>query len=174
MVAEQEGWRLLPRALKVEGDEETLEYALVEGRFALHKGKASTIGTSLEVDFNETGVRVMEGEPIGHPVSGDHLSPVYRLGSNGPRAVPTGLIFVRMTNGRPLATAREDLEAAGYRIREVLSYAPDAGFVVSSSGELPEALAGTDRLRAVAGVARVEPQMLIERIASPVQEQNPS
>ena len=62
----------------------------------------------------------------------------------------------------PAAHAAE-LETAGYRLLEALSYAPHAGWVAARTDDVADSLGGMARLREIRGVEHVEPQMLTAR-----------
>ena len=98
--------------------------------------------------------------------SGPHDStkpPVYVLSSGGQPARPTGRVLVRFADPAALARHRKDIEAAGYVIEEVLSYAPQAAWVRAASGNPAEALSAISALERMPEVEEVEPQMLRAR-----------
>ncbi len=95
---------------------------------------------------------------------GESLQPSYELsGGGGAPATPTGRILVRFADAAALVKGRNKIEAAGYKIEEVLSYAPQAAWVSAASGDSGEGLSGLARLEAIAGIEEVEPQMLRPR-----------
>jgi hypothetical protein len=89
--------------------------------------------------------------------------PVYVLSSGGQPARPTGRVLVRFADPAALVRHRKDIEAAGYIIEEVLSYAPQAAWVRAASGDPAEALGAISALERMAEVEEVEPQMLRAR-----------
>jgi hypothetical protein len=89
------------------------------------------------------------------------VGPVYRLGADGPLAVPTGLVFARFREGVAVESRRDELERAGYEVVEVPSYAPHAAWLRARSGEIADALADTAALEALPDMEGVEPQMLM-------------
>lgn len=91
--------------------------------------------------------------------------PVYRVGARGPLAVPTGKVFVRFAEGQSVDGHRQEIEDAGFRIIEALSYAPQAGWLEASSGEITDAISRFADLNRISGIETVEPQMLMERQA---------
>jgi hypothetical protein len=91
---------------------------------------------------------------------GKQVCAVYRVGQSGPLAVPTGQVFVRFEDNTLLRDRAEEIASAGFTIRQVLSYAPQAGWVHPTSGYVQDALQGYSRLEQIAGVHAVEPQML--------------
>jgi hypothetical protein len=91
------------------------------------------------------------------------LQPTYELTPGGGIATPTGRILVRFADPAALEKHKKDIEAAGFKIEEILSYAPQAAWVSAASGLPGEALAGVSKLAAIAGIEEVEPQMLRPR-----------
>jgi hypothetical protein len=89
------------------------------------------------------------------------VGPVYRR-SGGSLAVPTGRVFVRLGEGESVRTRTSELEAAGFQVEEVPSYAPHAAWVRPASGRIADALGSLDRLRRLPGVEHVEPQLVGE------------
>jgi len=96
--------------------------------------------------------------PTGHASGG----PVYRRGPGGDVVVPTGRVLVRLRPGDEVDAHRAELEAAGYTIDSVLSYAPHAAWVRAASGQTADALGHLDALAQLPGVEHVEPQMIGE------------
>lgn len=94
-----------------------------------------------------------------HPLP-DGACPVYALGKKGPPAVATGRIFVRFADHVMLEDRKADLQDAGYRIEEVLDFAPHSGWVTAINGGPARSLSSIDRLEGLDGVVVVEPQML--------------
>jgi hypothetical protein len=90
------------------------------------------------------------------------VAPVYRLGKDGPLAVPTGRVFVRFRDGVSVESRRDALQRAGYEVVEIPSYAPNAAWLRARSGDLADSLAETGALEALSDVENVEPQMLMQ------------
>ena len=105
---------------------------------------------------------VYEGEP-GPDAPPTDVGPVYSLGRDGPLAVPTGRVLVRMTAPVTPAERRAEFAKAGFEIERTLSYAPDAAWLRPSRGGVARGLLGLAALQQIAGVAHVEPQMLLAR-----------
>jgi hypothetical protein len=88
--------------------------------------------------------------------------PAYEL-SGGTPATPTGRILVRFKDAAALQASRKEIEAAGYKIEELLSYAPQAAWVRAASGDTAESLTRIAMLESLNGVEEIEPQMLRPR-----------
>jgi hypothetical protein len=86
--------------------------------------------------------------------------PVYRRVPSGEVVVPTGRVLVSFAEDDSAAKHEEDLQAAGYVVDQVLSYAPHAAWVRAATGDVTTALRSLDALAKVAGVVAVEPQMI--------------
>lgn len=105
-------------------------------------------------------IAVFRGEANADAVRAGKVGPVYQLGSGGTVAVPTGRVFLRFRAGVEAATRRPEIEAAGYRLEEVPSYASHAAWLLPKKGDIAGALAGIDELKKLPDVEAVEPEML--------------
>ena len=145
-----------------------LRYKRLPNLFAVHGQVPDSVRRSASLLLDEGAVAVVRGVPGGgseaEALGAQAVTPVYGLGANGAPAVPTGLVLVRFADEVPVEQRREELARAGYVVAEVLSYAPQAAWVRARDGDIAAALAGIDRLKAIPGVANVEPQMLRERV----------
>jgi len=86
---------------------------------------------------------------------------VYRTGENGPLAVPTGLVFVRLSSDQDLQARSPDLAAAGFEIDKISSAGKNAGWVRHVSGQIDQSLQDFPALSQLADAVVVEPQMLM-------------
>jgi hypothetical protein len=93
-------------------------------------------------------------------VHGTQPTPVYSPGQGPSLAVPTGLVFVRLSPDLKIEDRTKNFEDAGYKLAKTVSYAPNAGWLRPTSGKLSDALANASKLNGVAGIENVEPQML--------------
>lgn len=100
----------------------------------------------------------------GAPRAADGLvTPVYAAGDGGPLAIPTGRIFVRLTDGVRADERGRQFRSAGFEIDQTPAYAPNAAWLRPTQGGIERALPALDALRALADVVHVEPQMLMQR-----------
>src|SRR5687768_7748473 len=88
--------------------------------------------------------------------------PVYRRPS-GALLFPTGRVLVRFPKGDRVDAHAAELAGAGYELDQALGFAPQAGYVRAPGGDPGAGLAGIERLRGLAGVEHVEPEVLMER-----------
>ena len=102
-------------------------------------------------------VHEIEGEIAARPGSPEGRLPVYES-ENGRLVFPTGKVWVRFAKGTDARDRAADLATAGYTIDSVPGYAPHGAFVVGE--DAAAALTGLERLRALAGVEHVEPQVV--------------
>ena len=130
----------------------------VPGWYAVHGPRADDEPTEPIAEFDDGAIRVFKGEP---PTAGG-IGPVYADVEGGPPVVPTGRALVRFADGERAAERASDLEAAGFEVDEVLSYAPQAAWVRPSSGQVADAVDRLSDLAAIEGVVHVEPQLLRE------------
>ncbi len=97
------------------------------------------------------------------PAQGPQARVIYRDPASGQVVVPSGRVLVRFADGVNAQDRAPALHAAGYRITQVLSYAPQAAWVESLSQDSGAALGGLQALEALADVKNVEPQWLSPR-----------
>ena len=116
-------------------------------------------------ELREEGLAVCRRQAAASiPVEATHeLTPVYRLGAEGPLAVPSGRVFVRFSEGTSMSDRRAEVEAAGFEIDDILSYAPQAGWLSPRSGRVADALRRFPALARIAYAEAVEPQLLMQR-----------
>jgi hypothetical protein len=123
-------------------------------------GKRSTAGAvTTMADSAQTHFAVFHGTPN----EGVDAEPVYSAGRNGPLAVPTGRIFVRLEDGLTPEERRGEFASLGLEIEKTLSYAPNAAWLCPVHGGAAEALRLLSEVEKVPGVVHCEPQMLMQR-----------
>ena len=129
--------------------------------FAVHQARKRPAAGSVTTmaDSAETRFAVFQGEPG----PGIDAGPVYSSGRDGPLAVPTGRVFVRLAAGVTPDERRADFAAMGFEIEKTMSYAPNAAWLRPTTGGAAMALRALGKLEKVPGVVHVEPQMLLER-----------
>jgi hypothetical protein len=88
---------------------------------------------------------------------------VYSVGPDGPLAVPTGRVLVRLAKGMSPEARKQEFASAGYEIETTLPYAPSAAWLKPQHGGVAHALSNLDALGKMPGVDHVEPQLLMER-----------
>lgn len=134
------------------------ELERVGGLFALHGAGDAAGGEPL---FSLAGGRIAVVRGDMKSASGE-VSPVYAT-PGGPLSVPTGRLFVRFRAGVSAEQKRAELASAGYRIERVPGYAPHTAWVRSTEDTIASTLNGVPRLRALAELEHVEPEMLTRR-----------
>jgi hypothetical protein len=105
---------------------------------------------------------VYRSEP-GEAVSEGEVGPVYSAGPDGPLAVPTGRVLVRLAKGLKPQERSPEFASAGFEIERTLPYAPSAAWLRPREGGMAQALSNLDALEKTPGVEHVEPQLLMER-----------
>jgi hypothetical protein len=136
--------------------ERALMYRRQDDMYALRGAKIATLGA--EVVMHETvTIAVFPGTPPTKEPSGAELVAVYRLAA-GPPAVPSGRVFVRLSEGIRFTARTDAFERLGYRVTEALGYAPHAGWLEGPS--IADALRLLPKLARLRDVENVEPQML--------------
>jgi len=134
-------------------------YRLVSDAFAIHGTVPAAIRNSVFADLDDGAISFVRGVP-DPSLPADRITPLYSLSASGTPAAPTGRLLVRFAQGDQANAHRAEVEGAGYRIVEILAYAPEAAWVESADGSIAHALARLGELESVAGVANVEPQMV--------------
>ena len=105
---------------------------------------------------------IYEGQPRTQ-TDASRAGPVYSAGPAGPLAVPTGRVFVRLSEGAHAEDRRRQFEAAGFEIERVPSYALHTAWLVPRNGGVAHALPALADLERVPDVVHVEPQLLMGR-----------
>lgn len=150
----------VPLRLAVSSEQTGLSYEIADELVATHGGPEPTSGNPLQL---AGGIAVVpKAEGIRGTGEQAPVGPVYRRMPGGSVVVPTGRVLVRFAEGDSAERHRDDVNAAGYDIDEVLSYAPHAAWVRARTGDICDALAGLDELAAQPGVENVEPQVVGE------------
>jgi hypothetical protein len=146
--------RSAPAVLEL-GDDPAATSRLDETLVAVQGGSPTPAVTSFE------GGNLVVA-PVGSapgPGEGARIGPVYRQRSGG-LAVPTGRVLVRFRPDDSPRAHAEALDEAGFKLDEILGYAPHAAWVRPHSEEAVAALDGLGKLRSLPGVEHVEPQVL--------------
>lgn len=120
-----------------------------------------------QLAFSVTGddgarIDVYRGTPDAAP-SGRGVRPVYVERLSQRAVVPSGRALVRFVEGVEAAARSSQLQAAGYRIVEVLGYAPHCAWVEAADGDPAASLRDIAMLERLADVVNVEPQWLAPR-----------
>ena len=124
---------------------------------------AATAGAVASIPDGNTTITIHKGEPPPSEGAPAEVGPVYSAGPDGPLAVPTGRVLVRLSDGIRAEDRRAVFEAAGFRIDQTLSYAPQAAWLQPSQGGVAAALQGLPDLGRLPDVVHVEPQLLMPR-----------
>ena len=137
-------------------------YKLSPELYAVHGRRSGTPAPGADDLFNDGKIAVYRGAPDKAAAEApEELGPVYTLQPGGSPAVPTGLVFIRLRDGVPIAASEAEITNAGYEIAERVEYAPNAAWLRARSGDIADALKGIERLTSIPDVENVEPQMLM-------------
>jgi hypothetical protein len=140
-------------------DAQHFAYVPLPDHYAVHDRAPGTPAPGAVLLLEDGAIAVFRGAPDERTRGSASVGPVYRS-DQGRLAVPTGRVLVRFSEGVQAASRRDDLEQAGFEIEETLAYAPQAAWVRCKEGGVADALAYVARLRKLADVENVEPQML--------------
>jgi hypothetical protein len=136
-------------------------FSLKRGYYATHRANADAAQGS-EVVFEDGAIAVFKGEPPQSRDLQSSIGPVYELGPGGSLAVPTGLVFIRFRKGVDATSKKQEIELAGYQLKEVVPYAPNAAWLEAQSSSIADGLARLSRLADLPDAESVEPQMLMK------------
>jgi len=152
-----------PREFAVQAAGVTTRYELADDYYVVFGQGSQETHLNVAFRIEEGNITVCRGVPSKgalHP-DGTKISAVYRREHNGPFAVPTGEVFIRFEENTRMEPRRAEIEKAGFTIRQVLSYAPHAGWVRPTSGRISDAIIQYARLKQIDGIQLVQPQMLM-------------
>jgi hypothetical protein len=155
--------RKKPRQAEKRPEAERSAFTPLADHFAVHDRPPGTPAPEAELLLEEGSVAVFRGTPDDRTRGRARLGPVYRSAS-GRLSVPTGRVLLRFRDGVSAESRRQEIEAAGYQIEEVLPYAAHAAWVRRASGGISESVAGAETLRKLADVEQVEPQLLSQSV----------
>lgn len=149
-----------PESIPLANDAGGQSYLKSDSMYAVF-GEARGSDTIL-FTFEKPKAVVCSGIPSDSPDPGSESNfvPVYQVNGQGPPSIPTGEILVRLASERKITEIQGKLEELGYTLKNVLSYAPHAGWVQATSGKIKDSLSGLKNLFGAPGVEHVEPQML--------------
>jgi len=155
-----------PLRMRVEDEGVARDFVRESDCFAIHGPVPSALTKAVLYSFEDPVINVCRGEvsAMAAFLSDLTVTPVYRLGPNGPQGVPSGRVFIRFRSQVSVEGRRQELEACGFFISEPLSYAPHAAWLQSKDGNIATALNGFAKLRALQDVVLVEPQMFMRRV----------
>jgi hypothetical protein len=147
--------RSAPRVIELGGDAaaavELEELVSVQGQ-----APDGTVAT-----FEDGNLAVAPVSSAPDPSDERRIGPVYRQQGGG-LAVPTGRVLVRFAPDDSPQAHSEELSGAGFKVEEVLGYAPHAAWVRPHDEQPVAALSELAKLRSLPGVEHVEPQVLTE------------
>jgi len=131
----------------------------LDERLVAVQGATAQSAAIATFEGGEVVVVAVDSAPM--PGKGGKIGPVYRQQGGG-LAVPTGRVLVRFKPGDDPRAHATELRTAGFKLDEVLPYAPQAVWLSPHNDEPTAALSGIDELRSLPGVEHVEPQVLTE------------
>jgi hypothetical protein len=135
-------------------------FLLKHGYYSQHP--PSDAAEEAELVLEDGSIAVFRGEPPKTREVQSSIGPVYELGPGGSLAVPTGLVFIRFRDEITAGSRLQEIEQAGFELKDVVPYAPNAAWLKARSGSIADSLVGISQLTALADVESVEPQMLMK------------
>lgn len=160
-MADRDGLTGFPRTLRASTADPRAVYRRMPELIAIHERAAPPDGWEVVLTLEDPPIVVCRRDAGALPRALlQSVTPVYALDRRGTPAVPTGLVLVRFRDGIAASTCGDVMSRAGYRIHDVLPYAPSAAWVKAASGGIPASLRGIPALESMPGVVNVEPQMV--------------
>jgi hypothetical protein len=138
-------------------DRPDVRYRINPDYFALPE----TARSSGEAISQFDGYRVYRSKDV--PNAPADALPVYQTAPGGSMMVATGAVLVRFPEGDDVNSRSQDIAAAGYRVTEVLPYAPNAAWVEADTGSPRDALMLLEKLASLSDMENVAPQFVTER-----------
>ena len=138
-------------------DQPDVRYTINPDFFALPETARSSAKPVNEFD----GYRLYRSEDVQRAPA--EALPVYQTAPGGSMMIPTGAVFIRFAERDDVKSRTQDIAAAGYRVTEVLPYAPNAAWVQPDSGSSRDALRLLEKLASLPGMENVAPQFVTER-----------
>jgi hypothetical protein len=138
-------------------DRPDVRYTINPDFFALPETARSSDKPVSEFD----GYRVYRTSEV--PEAPEDALPVYQTSPGGSMMIPTGAVLVRFAERDNVKSRTQEITAAGYRVTEVLPYAPNAAWVQADSGSPRDALRLLEKLASLSGMENVAPQFVTER-----------
>jgi hypothetical protein len=138
-------------------DQPDVRYRINPDYFALPETARSSGKPIRQFD----GYRVYRSEDV--PSAPAEALPVYQTALGGSMMVATGAVFVRFPEGDDVNSRTQDIAAAGYRVTEVLPYAPNAAWLEADTGSPRDALMLLEKLASLSEMENVAPQFVTER-----------
>lgn len=132
-------------------------YVLRTDCYALRGGWHASESERVLFELEEGATAVLRGLPA--PGEEARAVPVYEL-PGGALGVPTGRLFARFREGTDARAQSRVLKGVGYEIVEIPGWAPHAAWIRAAGGDLRRSLENLPALEGVAGIEKVEPQML--------------
>ena len=153
-----------PKKFKASTQHAESHYILQEGLFAIHGEVPLACKGAIVATIEEGKTIICKGNPDELPASINRnvFTPVYALETNGPLAVPTGLILIRYADNVIAASQKNAIQRIGYIIDQELPYAPQALWLKSANNDTAFAINNVSRLEALTDVANVEVQVLMK------------
>jgi hypothetical protein len=79
--------------------------------------------------------------------------------------IPTGRLLVRFADTVSAESRASDLNRAGFRIAQALSYAPNAAWIEATDDGVRAALNNIEQVERLPDVQNVEPQLIAPRVS---------
>jgi hypothetical protein len=140
-------------------------YFIQKNRFAIHGPLPPTLNLPILYKLDQEQITVLTGSPEIINTFEESLiwTPVYGHDDDDLPAVPTGLVFIELEEGKLIEDKRELLLEKRFSILEIIGYAPHCAWLVSDRGDIAEALNHMADLKQIPDVVNIKPQLLRPR-----------
>lgn len=156
-------WKHCPEFIDIDGGNRSVRLLKRGDRYALRGNISERQAGEVETRLPGDDIYILRGVPPSDLLPDVELLPVYAGAENAPPAVVTERLFLRLREGMVIDSLRGAIDTLGFDIDDIPAYAPHSAWLRPKSGHIDEALSKLDRLRALPGAARVEPQLLRPR-----------
>ena len=160
-------WENCPEHIDIGDGKHRTRLLKQNNRFAIKGSKPPRTIGEVEMHLPGDDINIIRGTPSSDAASNYALLPVYAETENSPPTVVTQRIFARLDQDTLFETARESVEALGFRIDDIPSHAPHSAWLEPESGGVGDSLSKLASLRALPRVVNAEPQVLRPRERKP-------
>jgi hypothetical protein len=153
-------WERCPEFIEIDDKDRSIRLLKCGDRYALRGSLSERQASEVEACLPGDDISIIRGVPPADLRPEMELLPVYAAAENTPPAVATERLFLSLRDDLAIDSVRDDIDTLGFDIDDLPAYAPHSAWLRPKSGLVVDALSKLERLRALPGAARVDPQLL--------------